>query len=146
MHKHYASWERDLNEHTNGLAREYLPKKTEFIGIEYDEILAIQKWHDSLVLKIKEAGYFIADKEYDSELIRKQAKELGMGSVIPKRSNTQKSAIYFEKHIDQSRHLMENLLARLKYFRRISIRFYKLSRYFKAMIYIACAIIWMNSK
>ncbi|MBE8215858.1 MAG: hypothetical protein HAW62_06000 [Endozoicomonadaceae bacterium] len=28
---------------TNRLSRQYLPKKTEFIGIENDEILAIQK-------------------------------------------------------------------------------------------------------
>ncbi len=41
--KPYASWERSLNEHTNGLSRQYLPKKTEFIDIEDDEILAIQK-------------------------------------------------------------------------------------------------------
>ncbi|MBE8215526.1 MAG: hypothetical protein HAW62_04250 [Endozoicomonadaceae bacterium] len=28
---------------SNGLSRQYLPKKTKFIGIENDEILAIQK-------------------------------------------------------------------------------------------------------
>ncbi|MBE8215452.1 MAG: IS30 family transposase, partial [Endozoicomonadaceae bacterium] len=28
FYKPYASWERGLNEHTNGLVRQYLPKKT----------------------------------------------------------------------------------------------------------------------
>ncbi len=39
----YASLEKGLNEHTNGLVRQYLPKKTEFMNIEDCEILAIQK-------------------------------------------------------------------------------------------------------
>ena len=32
----YSSWERGLNEHTNGLLRQYFPKRTEFYedGIE----------------------------------------------------------------------------------------------------------------
>ncbi|MBE8215944.1 MAG: transposase, partial [Endozoicomonadaceae bacterium] len=51
----------------------------------------------SLMLKIKEADYFIADKGYDSELIREQAKQLGMEAMILKRSNTKQPAIHFKK-------------------------------------------------
>lgn len=39
----YASWERGLNEHTNGLVREYLPKKTDFRKIKKEEIALIEK-------------------------------------------------------------------------------------------------------
>ncbi len=49
------------------------------------------------MIKIKEADYFIADKGYDSKLIREQAKQLGMEAMIPKRSNTKKPAIHFKK-------------------------------------------------
>ena len=38
----YASCERGLNEHTNGLIREYIPKKSEFDKISKKEIVNIQ--------------------------------------------------------------------------------------------------------
>jgi len=38
----YHSWERGLNEHTNGLIRQYLPKKSEFLKVSKDAILMIQ--------------------------------------------------------------------------------------------------------
>ncbi len=38
----YHSWERGLNEHTNGLIRQYLPKKSEFLKVSKDEIIMIQ--------------------------------------------------------------------------------------------------------
>ena len=38
----YHSWERGLNEHTNGLVRQYLPKSTDFTRISDDEIQAIE--------------------------------------------------------------------------------------------------------
>jgi len=38
----YSSWERGLNEHTNGLIRQYIPKKTDFTQISKEEITTIQ--------------------------------------------------------------------------------------------------------
>lgn len=38
----YHSWERGLNEHTNGLIRQYIPKKTDFTKISKEEIVTIQ--------------------------------------------------------------------------------------------------------
>lgn len=38
----YSSWERGLNEHTNGLIRQYLPKKTDFTQVHKEEIITIQ--------------------------------------------------------------------------------------------------------
>ena len=38
----YHSWERGLNEHTNGLIRQYLPKSVDFKNVTDDEIQAIE--------------------------------------------------------------------------------------------------------
>lgn len=38
----YHSWERGLNEHTNGLIRQYIPKRSEFDNISKEEIVTIQ--------------------------------------------------------------------------------------------------------
>lgn len=39
----YQSWERGLNEHTNGLVRQYFPKGTNFVTLSEDEVLDVQK-------------------------------------------------------------------------------------------------------
>ena len=38
----YSSWQRGLNEHTNGLIREYIPKKSSFENITQSQITIIQ--------------------------------------------------------------------------------------------------------
>ena len=37
----YASWERGLNENTNGLIRQYFPKKYDFAKITHDEVKSV---------------------------------------------------------------------------------------------------------
>ena len=39
----YKSWQRGLNEHTNGLIREYIPKKTKFTEVSNRQIIDIQE-------------------------------------------------------------------------------------------------------
>lgn len=39
----YSSWQRGVNENTNGLIRQYLPKKTDFAKVDADEVFLIQE-------------------------------------------------------------------------------------------------------
>lgn len=99
---------------------------------------------DKLIEKIKAAENFIADKGYDSDEIRERARQAGMNPVIPRRSNSTKANLEFDKHLYKQRHLVENLFARLKHFRSIATRFEKLARNFKAIVYLACSFIWLK--
>jgi len=105
--------------------------------------------HDSkaapqIIEKVKGAKNFIADKGYDSEAIREQARTEKMNPVIPRKANSKKANQEFDSHLYKVRHLIENLFARLKHFRGIATRFEKLARNFKAVVYIGCTIIWLR--
>lgn len=97
-----------------------------------------------VIRKVETAENFIADKGYDSEDIRQDARDRGMNPVIPRKSNSKKPNPEFDSHLYKMRHLVENLFARLKHFRSIATRFEKLARNFKAMVYLACSIVWIR--
>ncbi|MCX6051640.1 MAG: IS30 family transposase [Campylobacterales bacterium] len=67
----YHSWERGLNEHTNGLIRQYLPKKSEFIHVSKDEIIMIQNRLNHRHRKV--LGYKTPYEVFFSEMSRKLA-------------------------------------------------------------------------
>lgn len=99
---------------------------------------------DSIIYKVGVAKNFVADKGYDSGNIRERARQAGMNPVIPRKSNSKKLNPEFDAHLYKLRHLVENLFARLKHFRGIATRFEKLARNFKAMVFIACMLIWLK--
>jgi len=99
---------------------------------------------DTIIEKIGTAEHLIADKGYDSEAIRETARQAGMNPVIPRRSNSEKPNPKFDAYLYKLRHLVENLFARLKHFRSIATRFEKLARNFRAIIYLACSLIWIK--
>jgi transposase len=100
---------------------------------------------DKIIAKMsKNAENFIADKGYDSDAIRDQARAKGAQPIIPRRSNSDKPNQEFDPDLYKYRHLVENLFAKLKHFRSIATRFEKLARNFKAMVYIACTLLWMR--
>jgi len=67
----YHSWERGLNEHTNGLIRQYLPKKSEFLHVSKDEIIMIQDRLNHRPRKV--LSYKTPYEVFFSELSRKLA-------------------------------------------------------------------------
>lgn len=99
-----------------------------------------------VIEKIDEAENFIADKGYDSEKIREQLRNSDVNPVIPRKSNSIKANSEFDSYLYKLRHLVENLFARLKHFRSIATRYEKLARNFKAMVFLACTMIWVKLK
>ncbi len=113
------------------------PYDFEITGGEVHDAKAAQ----TIINKIDKADHFIADKGYDSQEIRDVLKRMNINSVIPRKSNSQKSNAEFDLYLYKLRHLVENLFARLKHFRAIATRFEKLARNFRSMLYLACILI-----
>jgi len=67
----YHSWERGLNEHTNGLIRQYLPKKSSFLNISKEEIITIQNRLNHRPRKV--LGYKTPYEVFMKEFSRKMA-------------------------------------------------------------------------
>ena len=65
----YHSWERGLNEHTNGLIRQYLPKRSEFTNVSKDEIIMIQNRLNHRPRKV--LGYKTPYEVFFSEMSKK---------------------------------------------------------------------------
>jgi transposase len=101
---------------------------------------------DDLIIKVGKAESFIADKGYDAESIREKLRKAGIIPIIRRKRNSKKTNLEFDSHLYKLRHLVENLFARLKHYRNIATRFEKLARNFKAILYIACTLIWLKLK
>src|SRR5450631_2924253 len=85
-------------------------------------------------------GALIADKAFDSNAIIADLNERGAKIVIsqhPRRALT----LPLDKEMYKWRHLIENFFCKLKEFKRIAMRAEKTDQSFKAMIYLAAAII-----
>ncbi|MDB2405520.1 IS30 family transposase [Arcobacteraceae bacterium] len=65
----YSSWQRGLNEHTNGLVREYIPKKSSFENINQSEIIIIQNRLNNRPRKILK--YYTPNEIFFKEVSRK---------------------------------------------------------------------------
>ena len=65
----YSSWQRGLNEHTNGLVREYIPKKSYFENINQTQITIIQNKLNNRPRKILK--YYTPNEIFFKEVSKK---------------------------------------------------------------------------
>lgn len=86
----------------------------------------------------------IADKGYDSEELRDLVRAKSSVPVIPGKSNPLIGNDDMDWGLYKSRHLVENIFARLKHFRAIATRYDKLKRNYASMVALACEIIWLS--
>ena len=91
-----------------------------------------------------EADILIADKAYDADKrVIEPLTAAGKTAVIPPKANRKVKRAY-DKHIYETRHLIENFFAKLKQFRAIATRYEKTARNFLGGIHLAAAAIWLN--
>lgn len=86
----------------------------------------------------------LADKGDDADVrVLEPLARAGKTAVIPPKC-TRKNRRFYDKHLYQARHLIENFFGKLKQFRAIATRYDKTARNFLAAIQFAAAIIWMT--
>ena len=117
-------------------------------GLPIEFIVTGGEVHDSkaaneLIDLLPQAAYIIADKGYDSEVIRDRVRECGSVPVIPRKKNSKVGNADIDWCLYKYRHLVENAFARLKHFRAIATRYDKLKIHFESMLALACAMIWL---
>lgn len=88
------------------------------------------------------AHVVIADKGYDADALVETIETSGAAANIPPRSNRKHPRDY-DRHRYKARHLIENLFARLKQFRRLATRYDKLAIQFAAFVILASICVWM---
>ncbi len=84
----------------------------------------------------------IADKGYDADARVQSIEQAGAQAVIPPRAN-RRCPRTFDTHRYRARHLIENLFARLKQFRRLATRYDKLAAHFAAFVTLASICVWL---
>jgi transposase len=82
------------------------------------------------------SDYFLADRAYDADRLIHLAESQGSKIVIPPKSNRINQREY-DRHIYKERHLVECFFSKLKVFRRVSTRYEKLAKIYRAAVLIA---------
>lgn len=85
----------------------------------------------------------LADKAYDTNEIRDWLKNHEIKAVIPPKSN-RKEVIDCDFWHYKERHTIECLFGKLKYYRRISVRYEKKAINYMGMLCLASALIWLR--
>jgi transposase len=80
--------------------------------------------------------YFMGDKAYSSEAMRKALQRRGITPIIPQRHN-EKQRLRFNRGLYRERNRVERLINRLKPFRRIATRYEKQANNYLAMLALA---------
>ena len=85
----------------------------------------------------------IADKAYDSNLVRRLIGEAGAEAVIPS-IQSRKIVIPHDTLAYRLRNRIERFINKLKHFLHIATRYDRRAIYFLACIHLASAMIWMR--
>ena len=85
----------------------------------------------------------LADKAYDSDTFLDWLKERGIMAVIPPKANRTEQR-YCDWWRYKERHVVECMFGKLKYFRRIAMRYEKTAINFIGMLAFAATLLWLR--
>ena len=94
---------------------------------------------------IKPGSTLLADRAYDSDAIRADAKARSVWANIPPKRN-RKSSFSFSRWVYRQRNLIERFFNRIKNYRGIATRYDKCPLNFLAAIKLVSALIWIRAK
>ena len=118
------------------------------LGNPLDFVLTGGQRHDktqgTVLLQGFKGDYVIADKAYDSDdLIDFIIDEVGAEPVIPPRSNRTEPRDY-DEYLYKARYLVECFINKIKWRRRLFVRYEKLDSRYLGFLYFASALIWIQ--
>jgi transposase len=87
----------------------------------------------------------ITDKGYDARSNRTAARQRGITPIIPYRSNAKARGKFFPRKLYKLRARVEQLIGKLKRFKRVAMRCEKTKRNYAAFVSLACVFIWIKS-
>src|SRR3954451_15337023 len=91
------------------------------------------------------AEFGVGDKGYDSKANRSAARERSICPVIPFRSSTKNRPIFFPKALYRARARIEQLVGKLKRFKRIALRCEKTTQNYGSVVALALGFILIKS-
>lgn len=103
-----------------------------------NEILSARE----LLGEVKDA-IVLADRGYDSDVLRKQVLDDGGVALIPPRKGKCKPVLYFP-HIGKKRYVVENYFCRIKRYRRVATRYDRLGETYLAFVSLASLMDWLR--
>lgn len=90
------------------------------------------------------AKEMLADRGYDADWFREALRRIHMTPCIPGKKN-RRVPVEYDKTLYKQRHKIENMFAKIKDWRRISMRYDRCAHTFLSAIHIACIVIWYLS-
>jgi transposase len=86
--------------------------------------------------------WVVGDKGYSSRAIRQYARQHGIRTTIPHKVNECRKGP-FDWEVYKQRNLVEQLINRLKQFRRLATRYEKRAANYRAMWVIGAILLWL---
>ena len=87
----------------------------------------------------------VADRGYDSDANRVMARKRGAVPVIPHRSNRKAIPLRFARALYRGRARIEQMMGKLKRFKRVALRCQKTARNFRSIVALAATFVLLKS-